>query len=131
MYILVVEDDVSIRDILVLVANSAFPQAHVEAAGNGTDALRMSRDRRPDLMLLDLGLPDMTGFDVLAALNRDGRAGRTIIVTAEDMPDRRRRAQDLGADAFVTKPFDGRVLRKLMLSLGQEAEQGLALPVLV
>jgi DNA-binding response OmpR family regulator len=118
MKILVVEDDKSIRDIVCLVAETAFPQASIESACCGHEALASAgRTGAPDLVLLDLGLPDMSGFDVFMALKRMGFSSKVIVVTAEDAPLQRTRAARLGAAAFVSKPFSSRLLRETMREL--------------
>ncbi len=108
--ILVVEDE---RDILELV------ELHLKQAGysvsgveRGSDALRILRENPPNLLILDLMLPDLGGTELLRAI-RDERQGRklpVIILTAKSEEVDRVVGFELGADDYVTKPFSPREL---------------------
>lgn len=80
---------------------------HVEVVENGEAALEFVRQEKPDLILLDLLLPKVDGFEVLGALkSNDATSDIPIIVlTAKAGEEDRQRALDLGADAYMTKPF--------------------------
>ena len=103
--ILVVDDE---RDITALVAyHLARAGYRVSTAANGADALKAAREERPDLVVLDLMLPGLSGYDVLAELRRreETRDVGVILLTARrDEPDRIR-GLSLGADDYLTKPF--------------------------
>ncbi len=75
----------------------------VGAAANGHEALALARNVHPDLVLLDLAMPIMGGFDVLPILERDHPATRVVIVTAHDTPELRRLCLERGAAGFVAK----------------------------
>jgi two-component system KDP operon response regulator KdpE len=100
--ILVVEDDTETRSALVReLAASGY--AVVEAS-DGRTALERWDVRRPDLVLLDLGLPDMDGLRVVAAIRRD--AATPIVILSGRYEEREKvEALDRGADDYVTKPF--------------------------
>jgi two-component system cell cycle response regulator DivK len=85
----------------------------VPSAPEGLSALR--RDL-PDLVVLDLGLPGMSGMDLLRAVRADEtmRGLPVVVVTASAMSGDRQRALDAGADAFVPKPIDTRTLPGLL-----------------
>jgi len=103
-------------DITALVAyHLAKAGYRVSTAANGTDALRSAREERPDVVVLDLMLPGVSGLDVLAELRRrpESRDVGVILLTARrDEPDRIK-GLTLGADDYLTKPFspDELVLR--------------------
>lgn len=80
---------------------------HVEVVEDGEEALESVRREKPDLMLLDLLLPKVDGFEVLGVLKSDkGTSDMPIIVlTAKAGEEDRQRAMELGADAYMTKPF--------------------------
>jgi two-component system copper resistance phosphate regulon response regulator CusR len=101
--VLVVEDEVHIASFLVkgLTANGY----RVDSVATGSEALRRTRDSGFDLMILDLGLPDMDGLDVLWQLRREGWLLPVIIVTARAEVEYLVRGLDLGADDYLTKPF--------------------------
>lgn len=99
--VLVVEDERDIRDLLRRYLERAGHS--VESTGTGAEALRMLVDHQPDLVLLDLGLPDIDGLEVLTAATRHGSA--VIALTARSAVEDRIRGLQLGADDYVTKPF--------------------------
>lgn len=104
MQILVVEDDVQLGTGIVLALRRAgFSANHVE---RGQDALTAVRTAPPDITILDLGLPDLDGLEVLQRLRRSGYSGPTLILTARDTLDDKVKGLDMGADDYLAKPFD-------------------------
>ena len=101
--ILVVEDDPAMAR--VVCDNLAIEGFDVRHAGTGDEAVRGAADFHPDLVLLDIMLPDTTGFDLCGTLRRRGAAA-LIIMTARGQKSDKLRGLDLGADDYVTKPFD-------------------------
>jgi len=103
--VLVVDDE---PDITALVAyHLAKAGYRVSTAANGPDALKAAREERPDIVILDVMLPGVSGYDVLAELRRqeETREVGVILLTARrDEPDRIR-GLSLGADDYLTKPF--------------------------
>jgi two-component system, OmpR family, response regulator len=103
MRVLIVEDDKALADgLLRTLRQSGYAVDHAET---GELALRACAEEHYDLVVLDLSLPKMDGFDVLRQLRRDRRAGSILILTAHDAEADRVRGLDLGADDYVTKPF--------------------------
>jgi two-component system, OmpR family, KDP operon response regulator KdpE len=100
--ILVVDDEPQIRKLLRL-ALETHGYAVVEAA-TAEAALRAAVMRRPDLVVLDLGLPDREGFDVLAAL-REWSQLPVLVLSVRAREAEKVRAFELGADDYVVKPF--------------------------
>ncbi len=78
----------------------------VSEAGTGSGAITRFVEDHPDVVLLDLGLPDCFGLEVLRRLKALAPEGRVVMVTAMEQPERRRQARDAGACGYVTKPFD-------------------------
>jgi PAS domain S-box-containing protein len=80
----------------------------VEAALQGRLGIELARHQQPDVILLDLHLPDLTGEEVLSALKSDPRTEKipVIMLTADASRHQAKRLQDLGADAYLTKPLD-------------------------
>ncbi|MDQ6773974.1 MAG: response regulator transcription factor [Candidatus Dormibacteraeota bacterium] len=103
--ILIVEDDDGIRETLKY--NLSAAGYSVSEAGDGAIGLRMARTMRPDLILLDLMLPGMSGMDFCRALRRSSRVP-IIMVTAKDSEVDKIVGLELGADDYVTKPFSAR-----------------------
>jgi len=119
--ILVVDDE---PDITALVAYHLAKEGYrVTTAANGRDALRAAREERPDLVVLDLMLPGVSGYDVLAELRRreETKELGVILLTARKEEPDRIKGLSLGADDYIPKPFSpqelvlrvGAVLRRL------------------
>jgi len=103
MKILVVEDEERIASFLEKgLTASGFV---VERAGTGGEALAAGSDSELDLAILDLGLPDMDGLDVLRRWRREGNEVPVIVLTARDQVGDRIRGLSLGADDYLPKPF--------------------------
>jgi two-component system, OmpR family, KDP operon response regulator KdpE len=100
--VLVVDDEPSI--LRVVTANLRARGYEALTAASGTDALTVVEAQQPDCIVLDLGLPDVGGLEVLRRL-RAWTTTPVVILTAVDDEHRRAMAFDLGADDYVTKPF--------------------------
>ncbi|MBC2592914.1 response regulator transcription factor [Ruficoccus amylovorans] len=100
--IALIDDEPAIRRLL----RTALEGEHHRTveAGNGADGLICVAQRQPDVVLLDLGLPDMDGLEVLDRL-REWTDVPVIIITVRDEPEEKIAALDSGADDFITKPF--------------------------
>lgn len=101
--VLIVDDEPQIRK-LIQTALTRTDYDTVEAA-TGADALAMLAAERPDVCLLDLGLPDRDGLE-LAPLIKQKSDAALIVVSAREATDQKVTALDLGADDYLTKPFD-------------------------
>jgi CheY-like chemotaxis protein len=115
--ILIVEDNELNRDVL---SRQLVRRGHrVEAAADGLHALAVARERRPALILLDLGLPGIDGWEVARRLKADPvTCGIPIIaLTAHAMLGDRQQALDAGCNDFDTKPIDLAVLLQKMARL--------------
>ena len=103
--VLVVDDE---PDVLLLCRLNLQQRGHelLEAA-DGSTALEIARDLHPDVIVLDLMLPGISGYDVLEALQRDEETTDipVLVLTAKSLRADRERSHGLGASAFLTKPF--------------------------
>jgi len=108
--ILCIEDETHIRDLLQLVLRGAGYT--VLLADNGTDGLAQAREQRPDLILLDLMLPGLSGLSVCRELKENGatRSIPLVMVTAKTQPADIVLGLESGADDYIVKPFDPDVL---------------------
>lgn len=102
-HILVVEDDAALA--VMLRDNLVFEKYTVDIAINADDVLAKVSDRRPDLVLLDLMLPDRDGFEVCRQLSERSPRTSIIILSARQEQSDKVRALGLGADDYVTKPW--------------------------
>jgi DNA-binding response OmpR family regulator len=109
-YVLVVEDEKGVNALLCRFIE--FAGFAARSAPDGATALHTAREQSPILVLLDLMLPDTTGFDVCTELKGDEqtRAAPVIVMSALQDEASRRRAIDCGAIEYILKPFDGDTL---------------------
>ncbi len=101
--LLVVEDDPNILELLS--ASLRFAGFDVSTATSGSAAVNAAKDRRPDLVVLDVMLPDLDGFEVVRRMRLDANKVPVIFLTARDAVDDKVRGLTLGGDDYVTKPF--------------------------
>ena len=111
--VLLVEDDATVRDVVTRYLGEAGYE--VTEAVDGRAGLQSTRDRLPDVVVLDLMLPGMSGLDVCRALRRDHERLPILMLTALGEERDRVRGLELGADDYVTKPFSP---RELVLRVG-------------
>jgi len=104
----VVDDDADVRVALTrLVSSAGFA---VETYASGAEFLHSAQDHEPDCVVLDLHMPDMSGFDVQGALASDHPAVPVVVMTGHDTPDTRLRAVQLGAKGYLRKPIHDEAL---------------------
>jgi len=111
--ILVVEDDADCRDLIGLILGTTY---EIVAASDGRSALEMAIRERPDLILLDMMIPFVDGWEVAGQLIRDERVCHTpiVAVTARASEDSRLRAMNGGCVEYVVKPFIPDELRRIV-----------------
>ena len=123
--VLVVDDEPQIRTLLK--ATLARAGYSIVEASNAREALASKAIDKPDLVLLDLGLPDRDGLELVGPLAAEPRSA-VLVISARDQTEQKVAALDLGADDYVTKPFDteellARVRASLRHRLVSEAER--------
>jgi two-component system OmpR family response regulator len=101
--LLVVEDDPNISELLS--ASLRFAGFEVETARDGRSALRVAREYRPDLMVLDVMLPGFDGFEVVRRMGSEGIRCPVVFLTARDAVEDKITGLTVGGDDYVTKPF--------------------------
>ena len=108
--VLVTDDDRMIRMLVRMLLEKAGYE--VLEAENGALAIEMARRERPDLMLCDLMMPDMDGFETITRLRRDVALAAlpVMVLTSETGRSVERRVLELGADDYLVKPFEAEVL---------------------
>jgi len=110
--ILVVDDEPSVRAMVLASIRVKADRYKAVEAGNATDALAQAREHNPDLVLLDVALPDHDGFWVCHELKSDARTSHipVIMLTAMGLASDREQAVKAGADGYIVKPFSPRAL---------------------
>ena len=101
--VLVVDDEPNIADVISMALR--FQGFTVESAGDGRTALEAVVSFKPDLLVLDVMLPDMEGFEIARRLNADRVQVPIIFLTARDATEDKVRGLTMGGDDYVTKPF--------------------------
>lgn len=122
MRILIVEDDRVLADGLVRSLRGA--DYAVDWVADGTEADHVLASQTWDLVILDLGLPRLDGFEVLRRLRHRGSRVPVLVLTARDALDDRVRGLDLGADDYLTKPFDLPELEARVRALIRRGQSG-------
>lgn len=119
MKILVVDDDIDIRNLLKRVLESK--EREILTAEDGHRALALFGSHDMDLVILDIGLPELDGWGVLEKI-RDSSDVPVIMLTAKDSPSDTSRGLLLGADDYITKPFDLSVLEARITAVMRRVE---------
>ncbi len=101
--ILVVDDESSISDLIA--TSLRFVGFEVQTAANGSEALRVAEEFKPHALILDVMLPDQTGFEVCRQLRQDGHHVGVLFLTAKDTVEDKITGLTIGGDDYVTKPF--------------------------
>lgn len=119
--VLVVEDDPEVNELVGAYAEIAG--FRYEPALNGVTALEKAKRMVPSLIILDVMLPDLDGFEICRQLRHDDRTKEipVVMLTALDRDEYRQRGQEAGATMFLTKPFDP---ERLMEAMRQNASAG-------
>ena len=103
--ILIADDEPALRSLLK--TNLSFEGFETLTASNGEEALRVIREEAPDVVLLDVMMPVLDGWQVLEELSKtDNRHTRVILVTAKADSEAQLQGWELGCDEYLTKPFD-------------------------
>ncbi|MFQ5516169.1 MAG: response regulator [Acidimicrobiia bacterium] len=119
--VLVVEDSQVIQRLIEVCLRPAGFE--VETRDDGPSGLDAALESPPDLLILDVGLPKMDGWEVLSRLRSDPRTQSltVLVLTAHAQEETRERADRGGADAFLTKPFRPNDLRRVVTELTRES----------
>ena len=118
-YVLIVDDEEEILDLLIAVMESGDENLRVEGLRNGVEALLSIGERKPDLLILDIMMPGMNGFEVCEKLKSApaNRNLRIVAISGDHDPGIRDRILAAGADLFFAKPFDMMMFRAECLNL--------------
>lgn len=122
--ILIIDDQPEITDLIRFILKKQDFKALI--ALNGKDGLNIARSELPDLILLDISMPDVDGFEVCEQLKSDPATSKIpiIMLTARDMGEDFEKAMEKKADWYITKPFDPKHLLKRIAYLLQRVKEG-------
>ena len=124
--ILIVEDELALQR--ALADNFRFESYEVVTASDGETGYRLAKEKQPDVILLDLMLPRMSGYDVSRKLRHEGIQTPILMLTARGSEEDRIAGLDLGADDYVTKPFSVRELSARVRALLRRSSPAHKLP---
>ncbi|MPM30405.1 Transcriptional regulatory protein KdpE [bioreactor metagenome] len=120
-HIVVIDDEIQIRKLLNITLSSAG--YYISEAGTGKEGMQLAAIRPPDLLILDLGLPDNDGKEILRQI-RDWYSAPVIILSVRDSEEEIVQALDLGANDYLIKPFrTGELLARIRSCLRHSATQ--------
>ena len=119
--ILVVEDDTGIRTILKDALNAQG--YNVTTADNGMTGLDLAKELKPDLLILDVMLPLMDGFEVCRRVRKEGIVSPVLMLTVKDEEGDKVLGLELGADDYMTKPFSLKELKARVKALFRRVEE--------
>ncbi len=117
--ILIVEDSGTMRSLLVQALEDLDPDAKIDEAQNGFEALRMLPRERYDLILTDINMPDINGLELVSFVkgNPSYQTIPLVIVSTEGSDRDRAKGLQLGADGYLVKPFEREDLQRLVSEL--------------
>lgn len=121
--LLVCDDSGMARKQLMRALPEEWPVS-VSQAANGLEGMEMIRQGRGEVVLLDLTMPEMDGYEVLAALRDEGLPSKVIVVSGDVQDEAVRRVEELGALAFLKKPADPQQLKDTLQRLGLLGQPG-------
>ncbi|PZG06238.1 response regulator transcription factor [Nonomuraea aridisoli] len=125
--LLIVEDDPNILELLA--ASLRFAGFDVTTAKSGQDAVAAVQRHRPDLMVLDVMLPDLDGFEIVKRMRGGGMRTPVVFLTARDETEDKIRGLTIGGDDYVTKPFSlEEVVARIQAVLRRTSGDGQAAP---
>ena len=122
MQLLLVEDELEIQDFLKRALNEAGYE--VSVAGDGKTAERLATERKFDVLVVDLGLPDQDGFALIVRLRQMGVSAPVLILSARRSVDDRVKGLEQGGDDYLTKPFAVAELLARLRNLVKRSTQG-------
>ncbi len=122
MKVLIIEDDKNIVEIISLSLKIRWPDTKIIACNLGEDGIRAMEQHDPDIVILDLGLPDISGFEVLKAI-RLYSSVPTMIVSVLGEEENIVKGLELGADEYVVKPFRQMELLSRIKALVRRTEE--------
>ena len=120
--LLIVDDDRSILTAFRMLFEGKYT---VITAENGSDALRLLREKAPDVVVLDIGLHDMSGIDLLAQIKSLAPETIVIMITAAEESGMVNRARELGAVDYLVKPIDAKALKTTLQNAVQKRKSKL------
>jgi CheY-like chemotaxis protein len=112
MKILIIDDETDLRELMKEVLEEEGYQ--VFCAANGADGIQLNEEMNPDVILLDLRMPEMDGIETLRNIRKTDGTVNVVILTGYGCPDTIRDAADLNVSEYLSKPFENRELSSII-----------------
>ena len=116
MKILIADDSSFMRTILKGIVSKGYPEAQIIEAADGVETVKLYKQEKPDLILLDIIMPNKDGIAVLKEI---GHEAVVMIVSSVGQEEVMKQARELGAKAFINKPFEGKQVVETMKAILQ------------
>ncbi|MCH7876986.1 MAG: response regulator [Thaumarchaeota archaeon] len=117
--ILVTEDSSFMRTMLSDIFKSNSSIGEVYEAGNGIEALEIYNNKKPDLVTMDIDMPEMNGFEAAKNIKSSDYRAKIVIVTSSHKKEAMQTAKELGIKVYITKPFDNIKIEKLIENISE------------
>ena len=117
--ILITEDSSFMRSMLSDIFKSNSSVGEVYQAGNGVEALEIYNDKKPDLVTMDIDMPEMNGFEAAKRIKSSDHRAKIVIVTSSKKEEAMQTAKELGIKEYITKPFNNITIEKLIDNISE------------
>ena len=117
--VLVADDSSFMRTMLSKMFKNTPSVGEIRQAVNGEEALQMYKKKRPDLVTMDIDMPEMNGIDVAKKIKSFDPKANIVMVTSSDKSNTREEAEKIGASGYITKPFERAEIKELIENLSK------------
>lgn len=117
--ILITEDSSFMRSMLSDIFKSSSSVGDVYQASNGVEALEIYNQKKPDLVTMDIDMPEMNGFESAKKIKLSDHRAKIVIVTSSKKKEFMQTAKELGIKEYITKPFDNMKIEKLIENISE------------
>lgn len=117
--ILITEDSSFMRSMLSDIFKSSSSVGDVYQASNGVEALEIYNQKKPDLVTMDIDMPEMNGFESAKKIKLLDHRAKIVIVTSSKKKEFMQTAKELGIKEYITKPFDNMKIEKLIENISE------------
>lgn len=117
--VLIVDDSPTMRT-LIGYSLGIFTGVTYREAGNGVEALESMEEKRPDLLVVDVNMPGMNGFDLIRSVRRDDQSTPIVLLTIQGSDDDVKQGLQAGATEYLVKPFQPHKLQAIVHRLDRE-----------
>lgn len=118
--VLIVDDSSFMRTLLSKIFSNTSGVGEIYQANNGNEALTTYKDKRPDLVTMDIDMPEMDGIEAAKQIKSIDPNAKIVMVSSSDKKNTRDEAEKIGVSQYIRKPFDRLEIKKTIESLSKE-----------